>query len=360
MLIISNNKKIKKQLKKNIIIIGFGWSSIGFVQYINTSKYNVTLISKSDYFLYTPLLAQNVKYNRDLTISSKQLNKDILFVHDTVDNIDFNKNKVQDKYYDYLVLSHGSSVNTFNIPGVQNNTYHLKTLEDSIKIKNKLNELPNNSKIAIIGCGLAGTELIGSLSDMKRFNLMAIDGMDRPVITFDKNLSEKVIKDWRNININMYFNNFVQRINHSSLETNKEILNFDMAIWCGGIKISELSKTVNHLLKLDNNRGIPVDKYMNVTNQSNIFAIGDCAYSGYPPTAQVAYQQGIYLAKQFNNRFENRKEFHFQDKGQIAYIGNSKSIYQNNYLKGGGNMVYYFNNLIHLYNFGKIYIKSKF
>ena len=60
------------------------------------------------------------------------------------------------------------------------------------------------------------------------------------------------------------------------------------------------------------------------------FAIGDCAYSGYPPTAQVAYQQGIYLAKQFNNRFENSKEFHFQDKGQIAYIGNSKSIYQNN------------------------------
>lgn len=31
----------------------------------------------------------------------------------------------------------------------------------------------------------------------------------------------------------------------------------------------------------------------------NIFAIGDCTASSYAPTAQVASQQGAYLARQF-------------------------------------------------------------
>jgi len=113
-------------------------------------------------------------------------------------------------------------------------------------------------------------------------------------------------------------------------------------------------------LQLENNRGIPVDTYLHIQGQNNLFAIGDCAYSGNPPTAQVAYQQGVHLAKHFNSDLKKNQEFVFQDKGQIGYIGNGKSVYQNNYFKGGGNLTYYFNNLVHLYNFGKIYVKSKF
>ena len=346
---------------KKIIIVGFGWGSIGFLQHIDVRKYDVTLISKTDHFLYTPLLAQNVKHDRDLTIHVDQFKKSLTFVKDEVKTIEFDKNKVNEKEYQYLVFSHGTEVNTFNIPGVQEHTYYLKTLEDLTKIKANLNKLSRNENIAIIGCGLAGTELVGSLSDMKHFNIFAIDALERPLITFDNSLSEKVIETWERENIKMYFKSFVQKINASSLEIkDKPPLEFDMAIWCGGIKMSELSQKINKSLQLENNRGIPVDKYLHIEGQNNLFAIGDCAYSGNPPTAQVAYQQGVHLAKHFNHNFEKKQEFVFQDKGQIGYIGNGKSVYQNNYFKGGGNVTYYFNNLVHLYNFGKIYVKSKF
>lgn len=345
----------------NIVVIGFGWASIGFIQNIDTSKYNVTLISKTDHFLYTPLLAQNIKQNRKLTIHTKQLNKKFYFKKENVKDINFNNNMVNKNKYNYLILSHGAEVNTFNIPGVQENTYYLKTLEDSLKIKNKLNTLPKDSIIAVIGCGLAGTELIGTLGDMDKFNIFAIDALERPLITFNENLSQKVINNWKYQNINMHFKSFVQKINHKSLEIkDKKHIKFDMAIWCGGIKMSQLSKNINIKLNLSNKYGIPVDKYLNVINQKNIFAIGDCAYSGYPPTAQVAYQQGVYLANRFNNLFKNKDEFNFKDKGQIGYIGNKKSVYQNNYFNRTGKLMYYVNNFIHLYNFGKIYIKSKF
>lgn len=346
---------------KKILIVGFGWASMGFLQNIDTNKYDVLVISKTDHFLYTPLLAQNVKHDRNLAIYVNQLKKPFTFVKDEVNTFDFNKKKVNENNYEYLIFSHGSEVNTFNIPGVQEHTYYLKTLEDITKIKKCLSQLPIDANVAIIGCGLAGTELVGSLADMKNFNILAIDALERPLITFDKTLSDKVIETWKRENIKMYFKSFVQKINSNSLEIkDNPPLEFDMAIWCGGIKMSELSKQVNQSLQLENNRGIPVDKYLHIQGQNNLFAIGDCAYSGNPPTAQVAYQQGVYLANQFNDRFEKKQDFVFQDKGQIGYIGNGKSVYQNKYFKGGGNITYYFNNLVHLYNFGKIYVKSKF
>ena len=346
---------------RKIIIVGFGWASIGFLQHIDTNKYDITVISKTDHFLYTPLLAQNVKHDRNLVINIDHIKTPLSFVHDKVENIDFRQNLVNKNKYDYLVFSHGAEVNTFNIPGVQENTFYLKTLEDMEKIKKHIYKLPKNATIAVIGCGLTGTELVGSLVDMKQFHILAIDALERPLITFDKGLSQEVIDNWKRENINMYFKSLVQKINPSSLEIkDKPKLEFDMAIWCGGIKMSELSQKINKSLQLENNKGIPVDKYLHIQDQEKLFAIGDCAYSGNPPTAQVAYQQGIYLAKYFNNDFKKEQEFVFQDKGQIGYIGNGKSVYQNNYYKGGGNLMYYFNNLVHLYNFGKIYVKSKF
>ena len=348
--------------KDKIVVIGFGWASIGLLQHIDMNQYEIILISKDNKFVYTPLLAQNIKNNYDLTIPISDMNKSITFVQDKVETIDFQNKEVVSKKnipYQYLVFSHGSEVNTFDIPGVDKYSYFLKSYEDGMYIKNRLKELPPDSTVAVIGCGLAGTEMIGTLSDMKKFNVFAIDALERPLITFDKKLSEKVITTWHKENIHMMFNSLVKEVTEKTIEIKEQQpVSFDMVIWCGGIKMSIFSKKVNELLHLNNPRGIPVNKYLNVEGQENLFAIGDCAFSGQPPTAQVAYQQGMYLAKRLNGQLHQTEEFNVQDKGQICYIGNGQSVYQNNYYKGGGRLMGYFNNFVHLYNFGKIYVKK--
>tara|TARA_X000000950_G_C13779644_1_gene604549 strand:- start:721 stop:1017 length:297 start_codon:yes stop_codon:yes gene_type:complete len=85
-------------------------------------------------------------------------------------------------------------------------------------------------------------------------------------------------------------------------------------------------------------------------NTNNVFAMGDCASYGLPPTAQVAYQQGTYLANQFNTKFSNNSKFIFNNKGQIGYIGKKQSVCQLPYFQSGGNLVYYLNKVIHVYN----------
>ena len=88
-----------------------------------------------------------------------------------------------------------------------------------------------------------------------------------------------------------------------------------------------------------------------VGTDGSIFAIGDCTSTSYAPTAQVASQQGAYLARvlaQFAKRDKLQsqlqangadaeetekalskiklKPFHYSHQGSLAYVGSDKAI----------------------------------
>jgi NADH:ubiquinone reductase (non-electrogenic) len=114
-----------------------------------------------------------------------------------------------------------------------------------------------------------------------------------------------------------------------------------------------------------NRRGLTVDGYLRVVGADGIFALGDCTATSYAPTAQVASQQGAYLAKFFNRlankenllvekqllettespedkkaevtnrlgtigkqleKLENPRLFQYSHQGSLAYIGSEKAI----------------------------------
>ena len=64
----------------------------------------------------------------------------------------------------------------------------------------------------------------------------------------------------------------------------------------------------------------------------------------------MAFQQGKYLAYRFNKDFDNDIPFKLESKGQICYIGDKKSVYQLNKFTSNGNLTYYLNKIIHVYN----------
>lgn len=336
-----------------ILVIGSGWGSSNFIKNINTNKYEISVVSPTKDFTYTPLLANNIKNNTNLTVDVSNLNK-INYIEDCVNDIKVNENIIITKNnkeykYDYLIFAHGADINTFGIEGVKENCYCIKTSDDANYIRNKLNKLPNNSKIAVIGCGLTGSEIIGNLIDYKKFNIYAIDGLNRPLISFSPKTSKFTSNLWKNNGVNLRMNRFVSKVDNNSIYFKDNKINYDLALWCGGIKISPLSILINNVLNLNCNFGIPVNKYLKVENTKNVYAIGDCAYSGNPPTAQVASQQGKYLANYFNNNFEGN-EFKFKSKGQICYVGDGNSVYQNGNLMFKGKLTGYLNSFVHLYN----------
>lgn len=345
---------------KNIVIIGSGWATASFLKYLNLdeNKYNIIIISPSKKFIYTPLLVSSIFNNIDISydiLNINNKNNKQKYIEDKVKNINFDENYVvlsdSNIEYDYLVLAHGAEINTFNIQGVKENCMFIKDEDDVIKLRNKLVKLKKMSNIAVIGCGLTGTELIGNLLDTYNYNIIAIDGLNGPLTMFNNNVISLYIIDlWRKNNIYLYFNYFVQKIDDKKIYLKDKSINYDLAIWCGGIKANSLSLKINEQLKQDSKIGIPVNEYLEVINTKNVFAIGDCGYNKLPPSAQVAYQEGKYLANNFNNNFKNKSNFIFNNKGQICYIGKGKSVYNYKKTYFHGNLTGYLNNYIHLYN----------
>jgi NADH:ubiquinone reductase (non-electrogenic) len=151
-----------------------------------------------------------------------------------------------------------------------------------------------------------------------------------------------------------------------------------LVVWAGGNKARPVS--VDLMLRLPdaqkNKRGITVDgnatfpfsrSLSNVIDlyvkdhlrmagtDGTIFALGDCTSTQYAPTAQVASQQGAYLARLFKQlakrdalleqisiskqegtsteslekqlaKLENLRPFHYSHQGSLAYIGSEKAI----------------------------------
>lgn len=110
---------------------------------------------------------------------------------------------------------------------------------------------------------------------------------------------------------------------------------FGLLVWATGNKqkglIQNLAMRLNK--QQDSRRGLVVDSCLAVQGAHNIWALGDCANSKLPPTAQVAYQQGSYLAKVFNEMAitpsSERPEFQpfdYNHQGALAYIGMDKAV----------------------------------
>lgn len=342
--------------KPTILIIGLGWASVAFLKTIDTSIYNVEVYSLDNTFTYTPYLAQNILHNKNLSLEGKDINKEVKYISREISKIDFKNDQIISKNneknsYDYLILSHGAVTNTFNIKGVEKHCSFLKNSYHVDNLREKIKTLPEHSHIAVIGCGLTGTELIGTLIDHKKFNIHAIDALPRPITMFDEKLSNYTLNLWKKNNVTSYMNHMVSSIDaHKINFKNDEPISYQLAIWCGGIKKSSLTDRILHDLNLNDKRGISVNKYLEIPSVKHTYAMGDCAYSGFPPTAQVASQQGHYLALQFNDKFKHKKPFEFKNKGQIGYVGNKQSVCQLPYFQSGGNIVYYLNQAIHVYN----------
>jgi NADH:ubiquinone reductase (non-electrogenic) len=138
----------------------------------------------------------------------------------------------------------------------------------------------------------------------------------------------------------------------------------------------------------DARRGLNVNEYLVVKGAENIWAVGDCAVANYAPTAQVAAQEGAFLARLFNQMakteeieselknlsiaqetasdkdarnqiFANIKDlqkrlrrsnqmnpFEYSHQGSLAYIGSEKAVADISWVTGniatGGTVTYFF------------------
>lgn len=313
-----------------------------------------------------------------------------------------NENNLPEKFevsYDKLVIGVGATTASFNIPGVTDYCLFLKEVSDATAIRTRIlncleeaDSLLEEAKVAkdmnsidanreaerllrfvVVGGGPTGVELVSELSDFIRTDvtnkfgkelaskvkISLIEAMPRILGPFDPEISTYATEHLEESGVEIKTGYQIKKIDSRQSATVKtpagdiEKLEFGAIVWAAGIatrpitlKIAERLGQFKPAKGVRPPRGIAVDKQLKVVSDneektSGIYALGDAAVSGYPPTAQVAAQQGKYLGRKLRNAFNESSseitsnelankapEFKYNHNGSMAFIGRGAAIAQ--------------------------------
>ncbi|KAF8960637.1 NADH dehydrogenase [Flammula alnicola] len=428
--------------KKTIVVLGSGWGATSLLSTLDTADYNVIVISPKNFFLFTPLLPsvavgtlnprsiiQPTRYitrhkARQVSVIEAEAtdvdpkNKTVTFI----DNSEI-KGLVSSTTisYDYLVYAVGAEVQTFNIPGVKENACFMKELADAERMQREFmdcvetaafpgqdsKEIDRLLHMVVVGGGPTGVELSGELHDFLeddlkmwypelagKIRITLVEALPSVLPMFSKQLINYTESTFKESKIDILTKTMVKEVKDKSVVLqmpDKSIVEVPcgLVIWAAGNKSRKITQDLMAKLPADqtNRRGIEVDDYLRMkgTNGS-IFAIGDCSATSYAPTAQVASQQGAYIARVLHQMakkdgLEDRLEqlervqvgvtdeekkkvveeaeeakrqlskikprpFHYSHQGSLAYIGSDKAIadlpFMNGNFASGGVATYLF------------------
>jgi len=363
-------------MNKKILVLGTGFAAFRFLKKINTKKFDVTVVSPRNHFLFTPLLPsttigtiefrsiiepirnlKNITYIQSECINLNTENK-FAVCYDADSGTEY---KIQ---FDIMVIAVGEITNTFGLEGVEKHSLFLKELSDARKIRTKVIDCFENASLPSImeedrkkylrfivcGGGPTGVEFAAELFDFikkdvskkyknlyEKSEIILIEAKEKILKTFDEKLIEYTMRLFNRQKINLKTNTYITRVNEKyvSLSTG-EIINYGLLVWATGNTSTNFVKNSN--LPVNRAGKIITNRNFQVKDNNSIYAIGDCAEIEnlpLPSTAQVAQQQGLFLAKILNKGIKN-SSFTFKNLGMLAYVGGGKALADTPQYKGSG------------------------
>ena len=334
---------------------------------------SVTLVSRGNYFLMTPLLFEAgsgiLEPRHAVNPIRPLLRPPARFIEAEVKSIDLDKRVVYadlvhrepiELVYDQLVLATGGVTNTAVIPGATEHARPFKTLADAIKLRNHAIQRFEQADVemdadkkkrllsfACIGGGFVGVELMGELTvflrrlcdaypniDPSELRFDLIEGAERLAPEFDETLTDYCTDVLKGRGVTMHLNERVSRVDEGSITLKSgETVRAETILIATGVSPSPLVS--NLPLKSKSKRGhVTVDATMRSVDRPELWAIGDCASipdpagKPYPALAQHALREAKVLAHNLLAAFEQRdlKPFVYKTKGNLAALGHYKGI----------------------------------
>ena len=361
------------------IVLGTGFAAFNFVKRLGRG-HDVTVISPRNHFLFTPLLPSTTVGTiefRSIIEPIRHARKGLRFYWATAVGLDVEKKLVRcisradgrqfDVEYDALVIAVGAVNNTYNIPGVQEHALFLKELHDARELRQSIircfeqaaiptvpaDERSRLLHFVICGGGPTGVEFAAELNDFLNEDLtkaypalvpearITLVEASRDILRgFDRKLREYATNLFRRERINVLTASPVTRVDEGAIAlADGSTLRYGLLLWSAGNGATDFVRTA--ALPKDERALLVVDRFFRVQGQRDIFALGDCAViDGFPlpATAQVAQQEGRYLAREINAIGAGRTvtPFEYRSLGMLAYVGNRRALADLEAYKGKG------------------------
>jgi len=361
---------------KKILILGGGYAGVGVLNKIqkafeNNVDVNIELVSESNFFLHTPMLpemATGTIEPRHIATPIRRFCKRAQFHQAKVIDISLDSKQVTIQrmsdesqrilFYDYLVLAMGGKTNFFGNSNIEKNSFTIKSLDDAIKIRNHIISMLEDADqetdtilqqklmtFVVVGGGFSGVETVGEINDFVResakkfyrnishenIKIILVSAGDK-VLPEIGNLGEYAKQALQKAGVTVYINTRLNDIsNNIATLNNGEKISSATVIWAGGNTVEDVIHAKHHT-----SGRLVVNKQLRLEDNSEVFALGDCAFSvdtrsgnPYPPTAQHAIRQAKTVAKNLENKINGmgvQHDFIYDTKGSMAKIGKKDGV----------------------------------
>lgn len=364
--------------RRRVVIVGGGWG--GLYTALELEKQlrpgegvDVTLISRENSFLFTPMLpevAASAISTNDIVNPIRHLLHRTRFVNGDVEQIDLDQKQVHvrltdgsghDLRYDHLVLAMGAETNFFNLPGMREHSINVKSLSDAVALRNHVIDRLEQADVVsddlrrklvtfvLCGGGLNGVEVMGGLNDFVREAVKAyphippgdirtiiVEAAPRLMPEMDEKLAEFTRRTLEERGVEVLLNARVASADAGAVHlTDGRTIECGTIIWSAGVRPAGL---VNDLpLKRDKWNRVVCDGTMRVEGHPDVWAVGDVAHIPrpgggendiYPATAQHALREAYQLGKNIAAvlRGDQPKAFDYPLRIQLATVGHRVGV----------------------------------
>jgi NADH dehydrogenase len=256
--------------------------------------------------------------------------------------------------FDHLVVALGAENSTHGVPGAQEHTFPLKTLEDAIALRDvTITALENAATssddaerralttFVVVGGGFtgveAGGELLSFLRSAARFypriehgdiRVVLIAGSDRLLEQLPASLGSLAERMLGRRGVEVVLGDPVAAVDAGgiSLHSGKRY-ETRCVVWSAGVRPSPLA--AEFALAHSKHHAIVVNADLSVAGATGVWALGDCAQvpkpngGSYPQTAQHAAHEASVLARNLLATLRGRKTkpYAYRALGMMASLG---------------------------------------
>lgn len=331
-----------------VVVLGAGYAGAGAIQQLETeldSTADIVWISNTDYHL---VLHESHRCIRDpavqesIKIPIEEIKSDrTRFIEGEVVGMDVDEQTVElaagdAVEYDYVLVALGSQTAYYGIPGLDEQSLTLKSLDDALEIHEHVKEAAETAtrsdpaRVAVGGAGLSGIQTAGEVAEFRDIHnapieITLIEALEEIFPSGSAAIQQALRQELEDAGVEILTNDPVTEADDSKIYFDgRDPVEYDVFVWTGGITGRDALESA--AVEKEHNRVNAESTFQ--TSDEHVFAIGDSAIidqggTPAPPTAQAAWQAAEVAGENIARAVENRplKTWTHKDKGTVISVG---------------------------------------